>query len=372
MPAPNDILDLAIKKVSEDVNSSYIVNSEQSQRVDYICHVWNRSGVRALMACLLAKLHRPEVDIRKPYTEIGDDDSYSGRRYDERFIAEFIVAHDLPCNRTTAFLTPAFRNHDEMLTRYTSMVGTPQKLYENFLVLLDDVAKERVSPEKLLLEILRQLILLRDERNLRLSSQLASQQESDHSLLTVESIVSILQSHLSQRYSSRLPVLAIYAIYKTIESQLNERIVPLQAHNAADSQTDSLGDIEIAMRESEDVTTVYEMKTRKVTRDDFSQAIQKLASRRVAVKQYLFISTEPISDDIEDYARELNESQFGVEFAVLDCLTFIRYFLHLFYQVRIAFLDNYQEMVLAEPDSAIRFALKDVLLSLRQSAETVE
>lgn len=372
MATPDEILDVAIKKVSEDVNSSYISNAEQLQRVDYICHVWNRSGVRALMACLLAKLHRPEVDIRKPYTEIGGDDCYSGRRYDEQFIAEFITAHDLPCNRTTAFLTPAFRNHDEMLTRYTSMVGTPQVLYENFLALLDDVAQERVSSERLLLEILRQLLLLRDERNSRLSSQLAGQKKSDPSLLTVESIVNIVQNHLSQPYSSRLPVLAILAVYKTIESALNERIVPLQAHNAADSQTDSLGDIEIAVRESDEVVTVYEMKTRKITRDDFSQAVQKLASKKIGVKQYLFIGTQPISEDVEEHVRELNESHFGVEFAILDCITFIRYFLHLFYQVRINFLNIYQDLVLAEPESAVRFALKDVLLSLRQSAETME
>jgi DNA adenine methylase len=45
------------------------------------------------MDCLLAKLHRPDVDIRKLYTEIGDPDAFSGRTYDERYITTFINEH---------------------------------------------------------------------------------------------------------------------------------------------------------------------------------------------------------------------------------------------------------------------------------------
>ncbi len=49
------------------------------ERVKYVAlNLKNRAGVRLLMACLLAKLHRPEVDVRKPYTEIGTADAFSG------------------------------------------------------------------------------------------------------------------------------------------------------------------------------------------------------------------------------------------------------------------------------------------------------
>ena len=247
MATPDKILDIALRTVSKNSNTSFIADTEQLQRIEFICrYPSNRACARALLACLVAKIHQPEVDIRKPYTEIDDIDTYSGRHYDEQYVALFIATHELPCRRTTAFLTPAFRNRDEVLTRHTSMVGRPQQLYEHFLALLDDVAQQRIKPEALLNEIVRQLINLRDEQNTRLASLLGSLKLSDPSLLSVESIVNIIWNHLSQPYSSRLPVLAIFAIYKTIESKLNERIVPLQAHNAADSQTDSLGDVEIA------------------------------------------------------------------------------------------------------------------------------
>ena len=41
------------------------------------------------MACMLARLDRPELDPRKPYTEIGTPDSFSGRSYDERYLTPF-------------------------------------------------------------------------------------------------------------------------------------------------------------------------------------------------------------------------------------------------------------------------------------------
>jgi hypothetical protein len=81
------------------------------------------------MACLLAKIDRPKVDPRKPYTEIGDPDSFSGRSYDETYITHFINAHRLPCNPTTAFLTPALRNIDQTLTTEVEIVGRPRQLY---------------------------------------------------------------------------------------------------------------------------------------------------------------------------------------------------------------------------------------------------
>lgn len=42
------------------------------------------------MSCLLAKIHKPELDVRKPYTEIGSNDAFSGRTYDEQYITPFI------------------------------------------------------------------------------------------------------------------------------------------------------------------------------------------------------------------------------------------------------------------------------------------
>lgn len=62
----------------------------------------------------------------------------------------------------------------------------------------------------------------------------------------------------------------------------------------------------------------------------------------------------------------------GVEIAVLDCLSFLRHFLHLFHRLRLEFLEAYQGFVLAEPESAVSQPLKEAFLALRQAAESLE
>jgi len=60
----------------------------------------------------------------------------------------------------------------------------------------------------------------------------------------------------------------------------------------------------------------------------------------------------------------------GVEFVILDCIGFIRHFLHLFHRIRIEFLDAYQELLLAEPNSAVRQESKVAFLALRRTYES--
>jgi hypothetical protein len=107
---------------------------------------------------LLAKVHRPELDIRKPYTEIGTEDSYSGRTYDERYISSFIQRHKLPCNSTTAFLTPAFRTNNQPLEANVQLHGKPREPYDAFINLLQLVQNGSLNAQELLTEIIRQLL----------------------------------------------------------------------------------------------------------------------------------------------------------------------------------------------------------------------
>jgi DNA adenine methylase len=59
----------------------------------------------------------------------------------------------------------------------------------------------------------------------------------------------------------------------------------------------------------------------------------------------------------------------GTEFAILDCIGFIRHFLHFFHRQRNIFLNTYQTMVLSEPASAVSQPLKEAFLALRRVAE---
>jgi hypothetical protein len=372
--APAEILNRALSEAAENLHVPIVTDAEVLARVEIICrNVQNRAGVRLVLACLLAKVHQPHVDVRKPYTQINAPDTFSGRTYDERYITEFIIRHRLPCNLTTAFLTSALRNRNTLLTPDLELEGRPREVYKAALQLLTDVSEDRISAEDLLVETIRQLIIVRDERQKRMESLLVGlNAASDGTLLSAEAIVTLIQQHLASRGSSRLPVLIVAAAYQSAERYLGERVLPLEGHNAADSQTQTLGDVQITLAADDQVVTCYEMKAKWVYITDLDQAVQKIASSKQRIDNYIFITTDVITPEVQGYAASLYERTAGVEFVVLDCVSFLRHFLHLFHRIRMNFLDSYQALVLTEPDSAVSQPLKEVFLALRQAAESEE
>ena len=112
------------------------------------------------------------------------------------------------------------------------------------------------------------------------------------------------------------------------------------------------------------------MKMRRVTRQDIDLALEKVAMSGIRLDNYLFITTDTIDPDVAEYARSKYQETGGTEFAVLDCIAFIRHFLHLFHRLRIEFLNTYQRLILEEPESALRHSLKQAFLALRSAAES--
>jgi hypothetical protein len=368
------ILQHVYERAIASLQQSVIQDTAVRDRVEYVCRcLSNRAGVRLLMACLLGKLDNPQVDPRKPYTEIGDPDAFSGRTYDERYLLHFINTYRLPCNPTTAFLTPGLRNIDRPLTTDMQIVGRPRALYVETLRLLDDVYHRRIDAETVFVETVRVLITMRDENLGRMASLMESLRRGEGGLpLSFEAILKLLDQHLACKNSSRLPVLIVSAAYRAAEARLGERALPLHAHNAADLQTGSIGDVEICLIGDDHVVTAYEMKMRRVTIEDIDAAVAKIARYPSRISNYLFITTELIEPIVADHALQFYEEMGGTEIAILDCFGFTKHFLHLFHRIRTDFLNAYQELVMAEPDSAVSQTLKEAFLVLRQAAESGE
>ena len=372
MSEPIEILNAALRHANANLEKSLLPNQQAREYASYVAlNLKNRAGVRLLMACLLAKLHCPDVDIRKPYTEIGDADAFSGRTYDERYITRFINEHNLPCNSTTAFLTPALRNRNTTLTKDINLVGKPPQLYQAVLNLLDDVYWDRIAADVLLTEIVRLLLIDRNERQHRIEALVSTLNTIEDSVpLSSEDIVNLIGKHMSLKGTSRLCVLVIAAAYQSAEEFLGEKVLTLTAHNAADIQTGALGDVEITLIADDEIITSYEMKNKRVTREDIDRALQKLLLSGKRVNNYIFITTESIGEEIQDYARSLYYETGGIEFVILDCIGFIRHFLHLFHRLRSRFLEAYQALILSEPQSAVSQPVKEAFLAMRQAAET--
>lgn len=332
--------------------------------------VRNKAPIRLVLACCLARIDRPHMDVRKPYTQIKADDSFSGRFYDENYLQAFILSHELPCNSTTAFLTPALRNLAVPLTVGLAIEGRPREVYAAALRLLEAVATERLSAAQMIGAFFRELWLVQQENRSRMQQLLNELRKGgQESGLSAEEILTLLEQHLKCGNSSRLPVLMIYAAYGSLAHVLEESALPLESHNAADLQTGSLGDLEIIWNESGRKVACYEIKAKRVSRSDLDIAWAKAANSRTTIEQYLVITTHPIDVEVANYAASLYEST-GVEWAVLDGLQFIRHFLHFFHRYRQRFLERYQELVLTEPESAVSQPLKEAFLSMRRAMES--
>lgn len=373
----SEILEKAYGSVASRPKNRQLADAALGDRVAYaaLCPS-NRAGARFLLAATLAKIHKPAVDIRKPFIQAYAEDekanAYGGRNYDEQYVSPFITRHKLPCSSTTAFLTPAFRTKNIVLELTQKLRGRPPELYEAILQILDAIESNRASANDVMREVVRVLVIERDDRKARLEAlKQGLRDQSDDLALSSEDTVRLIEQHLALKYSARLPVLVVAAAYTAASERLGESVLRLHAHTAADSQTGSLGDVEITLAGDDKVVTTYEMKDKSVTAGDIDIAIQKIAGG-ADVQNYLFITTAPIDAAVREYATQQYRELGGVEIAVLDCIGFLRHFLHLFHRLRTDFLDAYQELVLSQPESGVNQALKEAFLALRKAAQAAE
>lgn len=367
-----DILEGIYASVCSDLKKSCLDNAEISQSVNKVCRcVGCKAPIRFLISGLLAKIKNIDVDLRKPYSTMGEH-SFAGRSIDEDTIQPFVHKYNLPCNPTTAYLTPAFRTITSPITKSFFNKCRPKYVYEEMMYVIDYVESNPTEAQFVLSEMIRILIVIKNENKGRMDQLIQSlKNNEDSSELSSEEITDLLIQHLKCNGSSRLPVLIIAAAYKAVEDLIDERYNPLYSHNAADSQTGALGDIEIVVNNEENVVTCYEMKKKKVTTDDIDVCVGKILEAGKTIDNYIIITTDVIDNGVKEYAKSIYDN-FGFELVVLDCLGFINHYLHFFHRRRTKFLNYYQDLLLAEPDSAVSQPLKEAFLTLRRVAENKE
>lgn len=367
---PQKILDKVIKLAIKSGVHSVINDDRIRKNIETVCQIQHAS-VRLLMSCLLGKMVDPKVDPRKPYTEIKSDDCFSGRTLDEQFLSRFITEHQLPCRSTTAFLTPAFRTKNQPLTQDIKLESRFPQLIEATLQLLDDVAVNRISAKEVFVEVVRNLLLIRNEAlSIRESLLRNLRSDSGKVPLSAHDIFVLIKQHLMCKHASRLPVLIVAAAYDVVGQYFGERVKTLNAHNSADLQTGALGDLEICLENDEAIVTAYEMKMKRITKHEIDLALEKVIRAPNKIHNYVFITTETIDEEVSSYVHEIYHKTGGIEITVLDCLGFLEHFLSLFHRFRHEFIEAYQKLVLAQSDTDVSETLKNAFLTLRTNAES--
>ncbi len=190
----------------------------------------------------------PAIDVRYHQEQIQDRVSngagFSFRTISENVVYPWLNGEGLD-GAKSGWQTRTYERDDPYTLNYPHKIGgSNPSLRENFLQIYHEIEDGGQDAR----EALRYILFLQVEKRHNSSVNYANPRTDN-----IDRIVDIFTRHFNHPYqgkgASRLPVLAIYAIYKIIVGELKRydqsALRPLGAHSAADSRTGSVGDIEV-------------------------------------------------------------------------------------------------------------------------------
>lgn len=328
-------------------------NSEKSNLQTVIDNCERNKGVLTVfITSLVHKLYNPEQDIRRHQDNM--DSGYSGRGIDTRYITPFMKEMGFPAMAESGWLTRSLEQNLPYDFNYPGKIK-PVNLKSAFLYLFDRIQNHNRSPEIYLLFLFIGLIEHRERKQIDLAKPIN---------LPISTIIDYLKQHFESRYSSRgasrLPALAIYAIYQCMIKELKrfegKILMPLEEHTSSDRGSGRVGDIEVRNID-ENIFEAVEIKhgipiKAQLLRD----AYEKFKSH--PIERYYLLSTADIdSSDIENLTKEISRISIihGCQVIINGIYPSLKYYLRLL-QNTYDFIDNYVENV--KKDNTIKYEHK--------------
>ena len=237
---------------------------------------------------------------------------------------------------------------------YDENIGAIKK---PFLATYDYVETKNESAQKALAFLLFRRIELREKSKISLAIP---------KIQDVLQITKLFSDHFFYEYKdskggSRLPVIALHAIYKVLMQELSRYsgkiLKDLDLHSAADSQTGSIGDIEIANADGSIFEAVEVKHLIPISRELVDIAKQKI--RGSQVDRYYILTTLSRHEPNEEVMKEVENVKrlLGCQMIVNGVLPSIKYYLRLLSNPG-AVLPVYVKEL--ENDKAVGFEHRDI------------
>ena len=283
-----------------------------------------------IVTCLAIKSAKPHADVRYHQTQIQKDtDRPAGVNF--RGISEDIVYPWLNRNRfegaKSGWQTRTLERPKPYTLTYDENIG---HVKTEFLSVFDEIEEKGQSAFDALCYIIYKQVVRREEVQITLS--IPKTQD-------IVTIVELFRLHFFQSYkgskgASRLPVLALHAIYSVMVPQLRrydgKTVQPLNEHSAADSQTGSIGDIEVSTDDTGEIFEAVEVKhslpiTEAIAADVQSKVMDKSISR------YYILTTHQNCEPDEGAKKIIENIKHVYECQVIanGVIPTIRYYLRL-------------------------------------------
>ncbi len=288
------------------------------------------TGFTNIITCLAIKAANPNVDIRYHQTQIQTQtDRPAGFNF--RGVSETVVA---PWLNTLAFegaksgwQTRTFERPKPYMLNYDENIGD---IKNAFLTCFDEVEEKAQSASDGLAYLTFLQLVRRESKNIALAIPKTT---------NIATILTIFKNHFSHKYksskgASRLPVLALYAIYKVMVGELErfkgKELKLLEEHSAADSQTGATGDIEVVNSESGVVFEALEIKHDIQVSVGIVQDVQRKIMDK-AIDRYYILTTHQHCEPDEELIKQVASVQamYHCQIIVNGVLPTLQYYLRL-------------------------------------------
>jgi DNA (cytosine-5)-methyltransferase 1 len=161
--------------------------------------------------------------------------------------------------------------------------------------------------------------------------------------ININTIIKMIEAHFQIPLSSRLPVIAIYAIYKQLFKSIrrfeNKKLLPLNVHTSADKY--GYGDIEIRDKNNNPFEVVEIKHNIPIDRNMILDIVKKSAN--TTITRYYLLTTYKDSfpsQEEEEYIKDLIlniQKERRLEIIANGILDTLKYYLR--------FVDNYHQFL---------------------------
>jgi DNA (cytosine-5)-methyltransferase 1 len=352
----HEIYKKAIVLVNGGTFQQLIDQLDDQEKIDLQTIIENfekgKGVLTVLITSLVHKVSKPEQDIRLHQDNMAG--GYSGRGIDTKYITPFMKEMGFPAMSESGWLTRSLEQNLPYDLNYPCKI-TPKELKIAFLELLDLIENEKKSPEEYLLILFSKLIEYREQKDIDLA-------KPTH--LPIATIIKYLKQHFEADYSSRgasrLPTLAIYAIYQCMTKELKrfdgKQLMPLEEHTSSDKSSGRVGDIEIRDSKSR-VFEAVEIKHKiSITARLIKDAYEKFKSHPID-RYYLLSTVDVDQSDTEKVTEEISKilKIHGCQVIVNGIYPSLKYYLRFLHDTY-DFIDSYVENF--KSDNTIKYEHK--------------
>lgn len=338
----------------DNLSHSFIVDLDT---IASLCEKASTGYLNLLTSLTIKATLGDSVDVRYHQVQIQNQTDrpagFNFRGISEHIMYKWMQAHEFP-GAKSGWQTRTFERPKPYKLNYDENIGD---IKEPFLRCYDQVEEHDQNAFYALAFLIWRREQLREKSKLIMSVP---------KITNVIQITNLFERHFFYKYkdskgASRLPVLALYAIYMVLLSELkrfdNKVLKELQAHSAADSQTGSIGDIEVSNADGSIFEAVEVKHEIPITIELIESAKQKIRGSQVERYYILTISKEHVpSIEIQESVLQV-EKLLGCQMIVNGVIPSIKYYLRLLTnpgKVLPAYVD------LLSKDKAITFEHRDI------------